>query len=163
MTRSLPLTTPPEKTKDHDRCQARPTNQWTAPAPSSASPEPILQAGARTFLSASSAFSGFSRPTSSPPPSHPRLPLPPESPGTPRPLAQRMSAPAVGPLIAWRLPSRRNCHAFGPNLGSRAQGRPLAFVPPEHERARNIDARVGPRNDPHQERERKIIDGSTAK
>jgi len=39
---------------------------------------------------------------------------------------------------------------------------PRTLVPPQHQRARNVDARIRSGNDAHEERERKIIDRPAA-
>src|SRR5258706_15988406 len=68
-------------------------------------------------------------------------------------------------VIARSLPHETRCRrgssSFHHHLRSGA--RPLASVPPEHQRAGDVDARIGPGDNADQERERKVIDRATAK
>ena len=51
---------------------------------------------------------------------------------------------------------------LGRQLCRAADVRPLAFVPPEHDRAGDVDARIGAGDDADQEREREVVDGAAA-
>src|SRR5437867_5077989 len=50
--------------------------------------------------------------------------------------------------------NRRDC--------PRADLRPLAFVPPQNQRARYVNARIGAGDNTNKERERKIVDSAAA-
>src|ERR1700690_3954350 len=63
-----------------------------------------------------------------------------------------------------RLLSHRSRHAgFHSGLRSRPNVRPLTFVPPEDQRAGDVDAGVGARNDANEEGEGKVVNRAAAK